>query len=186
MNKYSCNAMRNSLRYFNSCSSMVETSTLSLSSVEEDVSTMAVTHTSKSDIFRNRSVSSVVVMEGTADGVGVVIGGIIMGAATGTGREILVGGLGVDDASGVRSGASGCMDGICEGILLLLLLLLFLLLFGMVGSIVVSIGVIVGTILGMTLMVGATVVDTVLSSASRRRCRCSVVGYSLLSRPVLL
>ena len=178
MNKYSCNAMRNSLRYFNSCSSMVETSTLSLSSVEEDVSTMAVTHTSKSDIFRNRSVSSVVVMEGTEDGVGVVIGGIIMGAATGTGREILVGGLGVDDAS-------GCMDGICEGILLLLLLL-FLLLFGMVGSIVVSIGVIVGTILGMTLMVGATVVDTVLSSASRRRCRCSVVGYSLLSRPVLL
>ena len=144
---------------------------------------MAVTHTSKSDIFRNRSVSSVVVMEGTEDGVGVVIGGIIMGAATGTGREILVGGLGVDDASGVRSGASGCMDGICEGILLLL----FLLLFGMVGSIVVSIGVIVGTILGMTLMVGATVVDTVLSSASRRRCRCgSVVGYSLLSRPVFL
>ena len=181
MNKYSCNAMRNSLRYFNSCSSMVETSTLSLSSVEEDVSTMAVTHTSKSDIFRNRSVSSVVVMEGTADGVGVVIGGISMGAATGTGREILVG------VSGVRSGASGCMDGICEGILLLLLLLLFLLLFGMVGSIVVSIGVIVGTILGMTLMVGATVVDTVLSSASRRRCRCgSVVGYSLLSRPVFL
>ena len=180
MNKYSCNAMRNSLRYFNSCSSMVETSTLSLSSVEEDVSTMAVTHTSKSDIFRNRSVSSVVVMEGTADGVGVVIGGISMGAATGTGREILVG------VSGVRSGASGCMDGICEGILLLLLLL-FLLLFGMVGSIVVSIGVIVGTILGMTLMVGATVVDTVLSSASRRRCRCGrVLWYSLLSRPVLL
>ena len=185
MNKYSCNAMRNSLRYFNSCSSMVETSTLSLSSVEEDVSTMAVTHTSKSDIFRNRSVSSVVVMEGTEDGVGVVIGGIIMGAATGTGREILVGGLGVDDASGVRSGASGCMDGMCDGILLLLLF--FLLSFGMVGSIVVSIGVIVGTILGMTLMVGATVVDTVLSSASRRRCRCgSVVGYSLLSRPVFL
>ena len=144
---------------------------------------MAVTHTSKSDIFRNRSVSSVVVMEGTEDGVGVVIGGINRGAATGTGREILVGGLGVDDASGVRSGASGCMDGICEGILLLL----FLLLFGMVGSIVVSIGVIVGTILGMTLMVGATVVDTVLSSASRRRCRCGrVLWYSLLSRPVLL
>jgi hypothetical protein len=143
--------------------------------------TIAVTHTSKSDIFhicRNNVDGD---MEGESVGAMTRAGDTVEGDATGTtgatgatGTDGTVTGTGTETGTGTDR-VLGRTDGTWDGIVFI----------AIVGDTVSTfltsfMGEIVGVVLGIRLMVGATVFIVVLPGARRRprcRCRCREYGY---------